>query len=340
MKFILVLSDKKSERLIQEDEPFDEVITIDNLGIPIENLNIWIYIHSVVELCTAVKGQALYNLLEKYEKVIYLDPDIVVYNNFNTLDNLLDQYDIIFTPHQTVPEENDKDIRNNEICSLKHGVFNFGFFAVRANKNGKSYAKWYRDRLLNYCWDDIPNGLFTDQRWGDMAPVLFDNIYIWKDSGANVSTWNLTHRYVTKKDDKYFVNGKPLLFYHFSGFDSGAQLVMLDMYSNENPVLYELRNKYIEEINKNGQKECEKSVCFYNMYLDGSVVNKEERILLRNSPDLQKIFFDTNPYDKEGNSYYSWYINNKNNNTKLRRIITPLRKIYKLLRYIKRKFRK
>jgi hypothetical protein len=310
--FILILSDKIPVGFVQENEPFDEVITIDNLGIPVENLNIWIYMHSVVELCTAVKGQALYNLLEKYEKVIYIDPDIAVFNDLHILDNLLDQYDIIFTPHLTVPEENDRDIKNNEICSMQHGVYNFGFFAVRANENGKSYAKWYRDRLLNYCIDDIPNGLFTDQRWGDIAPAFFDNLYIWKDPGANVSTWNLTHRHVTKKDNVYYVNGTPLLFYHFSGFDSGAQLGMLDMYSKGNPVLYELRKWYVEEINKNGQKECEKSKCFYNLYLDGTVVKQEERVLFRNRLDLQNHFSKTNPYDKEGNSYYSWLIIDNN----------------------------
>ena len=355
--FILVLSDKIPIGFIREDEPFDEVITIDNLGIPVENLNMWIYTHSVVELCTAVKGQALYNLLEKYEKVVYLDPDIVVFNDLQTLDNLLDQYDIIFTPHLTIPEENDRDIVYNEICSLQHGIYNFGFFAVRANENGKSYAKWYRDRLLNYCKDDIPNGLFTDQRWGDMASAFFDNLYIWKDPGANVSTWNLTHRHIAKNDNTYYVNGKPMLFYHFSGFDSGAQLKMLDIYSNGNPALYELRNFYIEEINRNGQKGCEKSACFYNLYLDGSVVSQEERVLLRNRLDLQNKFSKTNPYDKEGNSYFSWYINEKRRleeplqitqelsnelnsvyNSRSWRITAPLRKIFKLLRFIKNRF--
>ena len=353
-KIILILADKIPLGFLQEAEPFDEVITIDNLGIPVENLNLWIYMHSVVELCTAVKGQALYNLLEKYEKVVYLDPDIVLFNDLQILTNLLDQYDIIFTPHQTVPEENDRDIVYNEICSLQHGIYNFGFFAVKSNANGKSYAKWYRDRLLNYCKDDISNGLFTDQRWGDIAPAFFDNLYIWKDPGANVCTWNLTHRLVSKDNNTYYVNGKALLFYHFSGFDSGAQLGMLDMYSNGNPVLYELRNWYIDEINKNGQKECEKNICFYNLYLDGTVVNREERILLRNRLDLQDHFSGTNPYDKEGSSYYSWYINerkvlqepnqttqdllnelNSVYNSKSWRITAPLRKIFKFLRFFK-----
>jgi len=309
--FILILSDKLPVEFVLNDEPFDEVITIDNLGIPVENLDMWIYMHSVVELCTAVKGQALYNLLEKHEKVVYLDPDIVVLNDIYILDNLLEQYDIIFTPHQTVPEENDQDVVNNEICSLMHGTYNFGFFAVKANENGKSYAKWYRDRLVKYCKDDKANGLFTDQKWGDIAPALFDNLYIWKDPGANVCTWNLTHRVITKKNGRYYSNETPLLFYHFSGFDSGAQLYMLGYYSKGNPVLYELRDWYTKEINANGQLESEKMICYYNLYSDGTVVNNEERKLFKSRMDLQQYFSNTNPYEKKGNSYYTWFLHDK-----------------------------
>jgi len=312
--FILILSDKIPSGFNIENEPFDDVITIDKLGIPVENINMWIYMHTVVELCTAVKGQALYNLLEKYEKVVYLDPDIAVFNDLYIIDKLLDQYDIIFTPHQTAPEENDEDVVNNEICSLKHGTYNFGFFAVKANKNGKSYAKWYRDRLQKHCKDDKANGLFTDQRWGDIAPALFEKLLIWKDPGANVSTWNLTHRVITNENGKYYSNGNPLLFYHYSGFDSGAQLYMLNYYSKGNSALYELRNWYINEINMNGQHESEKIICFYNQYSDHTLVKEEERKLLRNRIDVQHHFADTNPYEKAGNSYYNWFLDDINVN--------------------------
>jgi len=354
--FVLILSDKIPTGFVLENEPFDEVITIDNLGIPVENLNLWIYMHSVVELCTAVKGQALYNLLEKYEKVVYLDPDIVVFDDLHTLDNLLDRYDIIFTPHQTVPEENDEDVANNEICSLMHGTYNFGFFAVRSTENGKSYAKWYRDRLVKHCKDDKANGLFTDQRWGDIAPALFDNLFIWKDPGANVCTWNLTHRTITKENNKYYSNGKPLLFYHFSGFDSGAQLYMLDFYSKGNLVLYELRTWYIKELDKNGQQESGKAICFYNLYYDGTIIKEDERNLFKNRIDVQRHFSNTNPYEK--GSYFFWLLNEKEvnkrafqtkqdildelnsvYNSRSWRVTEPLRIIAKWLRKIKKTLR-
>ena len=246
-RFSLVLSDNVMQDINWVNEPFDDVITIDKLGIPVENLNLWIYIHTVVELCTAVKGQALVKFLEEgSDKVVYLDPDIAVFDDLHELEQLLDEYDVLLTPHQTIPENKECDILNNEICSLKHGVYNYGFYAVRNSENGLKYARWWRDRLLSFCYDDIPNGLFTDQRWGDLAPALFEGVYILRDPGCNVSTWNITTRKVTKESDgRYYVNGSPLKFYHFSGFDSGNQEIMLNLQGGGNQHLFALRKWYI-----------------------------------------------------------------------------------------------
>ena len=309
-KFSLVFADKWPENVDQSMEPFDEIVTVEQLGIPVKNLPYWIYIHTVVELCTAIKGQALVKFLEEgSEKVVYLDPDIAVFDDLKILENLLDQYDVLLTPHQTAPESDPEDIVANELCSMRYGVYNYGFYAVRNTENGLAYARWWRDRLVDYCFDDIPFGIFTDQRWGDMVPALFDNVCILKHPGCNVSTWNLTHRKVIG-DGKggYLVNGEPLQFYHFSGFDSGAQKKMLDRYSEGRKELYELRDWYIQRMQEEEQDVYGSYPSIYNFYDNGEKIPKEHRELLRKRVDLTDFFGDTNPYvTKSDRSYYVWY---------------------------------
>ena len=312
-KFSLVLVDDVPEEIKLEEEPFDEIVLVDQLGIDVPNLKLWIYQHTVVELCTAVKGPALVKFLtEGSEKVVYLDPDIAVFDDLQCLSDLLDQYDVVLTPHQTIPEKEKQDIINNEICSLKHGIYNYGFYAVKNSANGLKYAKWWRDRLLEFCYDDIPNGIFTDQRWGDLTPAMFEGVYIWKDPGCNVSTWNLTNRRLTKDNGIYYVNGSKLKFYHFSGFDSGAQKIMLDLYADHNPYLYELRDWYIKRQDEEEQKKYGNGYgkSQYNYYDNGEAVKKEERIMMRSRMDLLEYFKDVDPYkvDQE-RSYYYWYKN-------------------------------
>ncbi len=62
---------------------------------------------------------------------------------------------------------------------------------------GRRFIDWWADRLRQFCYDEVPNGLFTDQRWVDLAPAFFDDIAIVRDPQYNVATWNLTHRRAT-----------------------------------------------------------------------------------------------------------------------------------------------
>lgn len=327
-KFTLILADQLIDKIDIHNEPFDEILTLQELGFKDINLNLWTYIHTVVELCTAIKGQALVKFLEEGSgKVIYLDPDIVVFKELGQLDSLLNDHDIILTPHQTAPEHNKMDVMNNEICSLKHGTYNFGFFAVNNSENGIKFARWWRDRLLDFCFDDIPNGLFTDQKWGDLVPALFNGVHILRCPSYNVSTWNLTNRKVSCEDGQYLVNGIPLNFYHFSGFDSGAQEQMLNLYGEKNEALFSLRQWYIKKQEEEGQSKFCKISSIYDFYSNGKKIRKEERALLRDRADVYEYFKEINPYivDQE-KSFCKWVENEEISNGLFVDTITLLEK--------------
>ena len=66
----------------------------------------WLFGHDVVEACTAVKGAACRHILDVpgCQKLVYFDPDIAVFNPLDDVIDLLDEADIVLTPHQIVPE--------------------------------------------------------------------------------------------------------------------------------------------------------------------------------------------------------------------------------------------
>jgi hypothetical protein len=288
-----------------EHEPFDHVHLLGQLGI--DNLRQWIFMHDVVELCTAVKGSAMVKLFDEYgaDKVIFFDPDTVVFGALDELHRRLDEASVILTPHQVAPESHDGAILDNEICSLKHGVYNLGFVAVRRSPAGLAFAHWWRDRLLSYCYADIPNGLFTDQRWCDLVPALFEGVHILRDKHYNVATWNLTHRDVTERDHVLFVDGKPLVFFHFSGFDSGSQIMMLTKYARAGSPLFALHDWYIAEMEKEGQRELGAIRFAYSSYDDGAPIDRRHRFVYRNRNDLKSAFPD--PFAvSNGHSFHRW----------------------------------
>lgn len=304
--FHLVLSDERPNCL-KESEPFDNIILAKDLEIP--NFLPWAFKHSVVEMCTAVKGVTFQYLFKNFnaQKVFFLDPDMVVLGSLDELINRLDQASILLTPHQTVPETNQQAIIDNEIGSLKYGVFNLGFLGVRASLEGVRFIDWWTDRLLNFCYADIAGGLFTDQRWIDLAPCFFDEINVIRDPGYNVATWNLTHRIVSGSLDSLLVNGQPLRIYHFSGFDSGAQEIMLNKYGNSSPVLKELRQWYIDVCEEQGQSSVGRVPSIYQFFDNGERITQAHRVIYRWRSDLAEMF--TNPYQTQdpATSYMHWF---------------------------------
>jgi hypothetical protein len=289
-------------------EAFDHIVTPRQL--PIDNLESWAFGHSVVELCTAVKGPMVEYLFDTVgaERVFYFDPDIAVLGSLDDLNATLSRHSVALTPHQLVPETTRQAIIDNEICSLAHGVYNLGFLAVRRTDQGLKFAHWWADRLRQFCHDDKPRGLFTDQRWIDLAPAFFDDIAILRDPGYNVATWNLTHRKATGEAPwNVRINDRPLVFYHFSGFDSGAQLTMLDRYGKESPVLFDLRDWYIAECEKYGQSLLGKRPGKWGTFDDGQPITRDHRLLFRERADLQRAF--PNPYTTSdvSSSYFHWF---------------------------------
>lgn len=290
--FTLVLSDSKPESFDLFNEPFDELLLIDDLGI--EHLDSWSFEHNIVELCTAVKGTALRLLLEKPNTsgVFYLDPDILVLNPLDELEQLFDEHDILLTPHMLHPETDKMLIHGNEIVStLAHGVFNLGFIGVKNSSEGMRFAKWWEQRLQYFCFDDVPLGIFTDQRWCDLVPAFFPTSHIVRDSGCNVATWNILHRPITKQSGRFFAGGVPLKFYHFTGFDAGTNRnELLNRFARGYPAAFELWDFYGKQLDKYGYDDPLLKHWKYADFDNGVKISNRARKIYRENTDLQHQF--------------------------------------------------
>jgi len=306
-QFHLVLSDRLPADFDLAQEPFDSILPITELPIP--DLNGWIFKHSLVEMCTGVKGIAFDVIFERFnaDKVFYFDPDIVIFSKLDLLLDKLDTSSVLLTPHQTQPDELPEAIVDNEICSLKHGIYNLGFLGVKSSDAGRQFIKWWAKRLLLFCYDDKLSGLFTDQRWVDLAPAFFEDIHIVREPNCNVSTWNLSNRVATGTvEGGVLINNMPLCFYHFSGFDSGNQEIMLKKYGSNSPVLFELRKQYISNCEKQGQNTLGSIACIYSTFEDGTPITRKQRTVYKKRVDLQQAFPNPFSLGDGKHSYKQW----------------------------------
>ena len=212
----LVIDDVDRE-LDGRGEPF-ELIRPEQLSIePWDRMSAG---YSVLELSTAVKPWLLRYLLHEQgvERVTYLDPDIRVFDSLAEVDALLREHPLVVNPHLTAPMPRDGR-KPAETDILIAGSFNLGFAGFAAGEEIDTLLDWWAERLATDCLIAPERGYFVDQRWMDFAPGLIPSLYVLRGAGYNVAYWNLAGRELRSSSHGYTVNGEPLRFFHFSGYD-------------------------------------------------------------------------------------------------------------------------
>ena len=197
-------------------EPF-KIVQADRLGIA--GFDDMALRYDIMEFNTAVKPSMIQWMLKHtdLDVVIYLDPDIRAYSAFTAIEReFAAGASVVLTPHITRPLEDGKN--PNDYHMLQAGVFNLGFIAVRRGADAEAFVAWWARRLATQAVADVPNNLFTDQRWCDLAPCFVDRLAVLKNPGYNTAYWNLAERVISRDaDQRWRVNGQPLAFFHFSG---------------------------------------------------------------------------------------------------------------------------
>lgn len=306
-KIHLVLCDAPPPGFIDTTH-FDSIWKLTDLEIP--SLPSWLFQHTLVEASTAVKGFALRKLLALLDcdHVLYFDPDIVLLSPLHELIREFERASILLTPHITETETAHQAIVDNELNALEYGIYNLGFIGVKNSSEGNRFATWWCERLEEFCFDDRPRGLFTDQRWADLIPACFPDHLILRDPTYNVSTWNLTHRSVTGSlSEGLLVNGLPIGFYHFSGFDSGSQRGMLDRYGSEMPGLYELREWYVNACAQADEEQFSRLPWSYDFFDNGERILRIHRKRYRELFAAQDRFPDPFRASEDTDTYLGWF---------------------------------
>jgi hypothetical protein len=329
----LVLADSVSEHtgfklnIFLFDKKQDLQLKQDNLSIHwMEDLDVPNFLHlafryDIIELSTALKPHITITLLEKFEKVVFFDPDIMLFSNIEPIINDLEQSSILLTPHYTTPQSD--EISESDTGMMRFGSFNLGFYAVKKSNQSLAFLNWWSRRCIDLCFMESQFGLSTDQKWVSIAPCFFEDIKISFNLGYNVAPWNSWERNLVKnKEGFYIVNNQfPLVFFHFSNFDINdpGYLNKRSFYEkgkfredyNEIGSLYKLlhQNKLYENSNLNN------IVYYYNFFSDGTYINPLLRLAYSSMYDNLKNL--NNPFDSKSDVFIfakKNYLLGRNNN--------------------------
>lgn len=277
----VLLIDDPQRTVDPAGEPF-EIIRPEQLGI--ERYEGMTAMYDVTELATAVKPWLLGYLLGRDQQPIaYFDPDIRFFDQVDEIAALAASGEIVLTPHvafRPVPRD---DCKPSELDLLAAGTYNLGFIALAPGEMTDRLIAWWAERLRFDCVIEHAAGKFVDQRWFDLVTSVVPRHHILRDAGANVAYWNLHERDVQAAGDRYTVNGEPLRFFHFSGFDPDRPYALSKHQDRvrlpDEPVLTALCDAYAAELRAAGFDRDGHLPWLYGQLADGTPLTPRLRLL-------------------------------------------------------------
>lgn len=253
--FVVLVVDDETQQVDLSGELFT-ALRLAEIGLPRQEIAILAAIYDVTELSTAVKPWLLkYLRAEGHDVAVYLDPDIKVYAPLTEAITLAAGDGVVLTPHTMVPFPEDQ-YRLETADLLAAGAFNLGFIAV--GPLADPFLDWWWSRTRRHAVSDPARQMFTDQRSIDLVPCLYAHDIL-KDPSYNVAYWNLHGRTLERAGDGYTVDGRPLTFFHFSGFDHRKPHLLSKhqgdrprVLLSDRPVLAELCREYAADLVRHG----------------------------------------------------------------------------------------
>ncbi len=265
-------------------EPF-EVWRLEDLGEDLPEFHRMAVIYDVMEFATSLKPWLLESLLDSgASEVLYLDPDIQVFGDLNRLGELAGEHGIVLTPHATTPYPRDgKTIPEDSI--LFAGIYNLGFIGV--GQRARPFLRFWQTRLRRECVNNQHEARFVDQRWVDFVPGMFDCAIV-RDPEYNIAYWNLATREFRWTGQRYEVDGRPLAFFHFSGYSPNAPYRLSKHQGDdprtlmsEHPDVARICDEYGTLLVERGYTDHHNIDYGFSRMADGSPIDEVIRILYR-----------------------------------------------------------
>ena len=204
------------------------IFTLTDLKDHIGNQIIDKYKNNKDKLRWALKPVFLAHLLNETNEVIYVDNDIYFYNDFSFLFHELKTNNILLTPH--FYKINTFEDQNWLEANFRVGLYNAGFIGV--NQQAILALNWWANCCLYNVKKVFWRGLFDDQKYLDLFPILFDKVKIIKEKGCNLAGWNYLNYHLKRESNGDLVidDIDKLIFIHF------AESSLVD-FSNTNHLL-------------------------------------------------------------------------------------------------------
>jgi glycosyltransferase involved in cell wall biosynthesis/GT2 family glycosyltransferase len=236
-------------------EPFDIVSPHD---LEMDDFDAMTVRYDITELCCALKPSILAHQLRADDVVVYLDSDMRLFSPLEGLKDAFGEHSLLLSPHLLAPLPND-GLEPSDLAILLAGSFNMGFIAARPTPETQKLLSWWSAHLRTGSRLDPAHAMVYDQRWADLMPGLSGAVGIWREPGVNFGYWRAATSRLERNNGHILVDGYPLRFAHFTGFDPELP-GRLSKYDNRitlerEPLLAEICAEFAQRLKVHGHTE-------------------------------------------------------------------------------------
>ncbi|MDR2036293.1 MAG: glycosyl transferase [Bacteroidales bacterium] len=234
------------------------------------------------EYCWTCGPSAIYHTIRNFnlEHCTYIDADLMFFNSpkiaFDTIESV--NASIAITEHFTPKED-------------PAGKYCVQFVYFKNDKDGMAALKWWKDSCIEWCYARYENGRYGDQKYLDMFPSKFRNVYIFEDRGIGVAPWNM-NQYRFQNNYQFMFNEKSysIVFFHFHGTSISLENKKLILRTVTYDLSVSIKNIIFDAFMKRYKNVCKTYLC---VDIDGYIV-KRRKIYERLYSKIKSIFKNIN----------------------------------------------
>lgn len=167
---------------------------------------------SLLEYYYTCKSAFALHLLETREidGISFMGADLYFYAPPRLLYERIGEASVAVHSHRFPPENREKEWV---------GRYNADFVFFADDDQGRDCLRRWRERCLEWCYEHLEGDRYADQRYLDDWPERYDDVAVLDHPGVGLAEWNRSTHSLSVHDDDVFVDGEPLIFYHFSGLE-------------------------------------------------------------------------------------------------------------------------
>jgi len=197
---------------------------------------------SIAEYCWTLSASLCWYLMSRHahiDMITYLDADLMFFSDIEPLYEEIGNSSIAIIEHRFMPR----------LAHLEaYGRFNVEWVSFKRDEIGLRCLKLWRDQCIDWCYARLEDGRMGDQKYLDAWPDLFGNsVCILQHKGAGIAPWNFSNYSYSVKNSSIYVDGSPLIFYHFHQFQilgKNKFSHMSSVYSANDPIPLCIYNPY------------------------------------------------------------------------------------------------